>query len=54
MGLWEYPADELNAAPAAIHENDPNYADEEAKERILRGEVSDDWLSCITETGGEN
>ncbi|KAI3447507.1 hypothetical protein Pfo_004172, partial [Paulownia fortunei] len=40
---WEGPADEaaneLEAAPAAIDENDPNYVDEEAEERILRGGV---------------
>ncbi|KAL2487243.1 hypothetical protein Adt_31999 [Abeliophyllum distichum] len=41
---WEGPADEtaneLDPAPAAIDENDPNYVDEEAEERILKGEVS--------------
>nr|XP_027120426.1 uncharacterized protein LOC113737382 [Coffea arabica] len=41
---WEGPRDtaenELGAAPPAIDENDPNYVDEEAKDRILRGEVS--------------
>ncbi|KAL0426499.1 UNVERIFIED_CONTAM: hypothetical protein Slati_2824700 [Sesamum latifolium] len=41
---WEGPADdaanELEEAPAAIDEKDPNYVDEEAEGRILRGEVS--------------
>ena len=40
---WEGPRDtaenELGAAPPAIDENDPNYVDEEAEDRILRGEV---------------
>ncbi|KAG8374162.1 hypothetical protein BUALT_Bualt11G0102200 [Buddleja alternifolia] len=41
---WEGPGDdmanEMEDAPAALDENDPNYVDEEAEERILRGEVS--------------
>ncbi|KAL0336974.1 UNVERIFIED_CONTAM: hypothetical protein Scaly_1972500 [Sesamum calycinum] len=41
---WEGPAadaaNELEEAPAAIDEKDPNYVDEEAEGRILRGEVS--------------
>ncbi|KAL7133535.1 hypothetical protein ABFS83_12G147400 [Erythranthe nasuta] len=41
---WEGPAEaaanELDDVPAAMDENDPNYVDEEAEERILRGEVS--------------
>lgn len=43
---WEGPADiaenyyELDPAPAYIDENDPNFVDEEAEQRILRGEVS--------------
>ncbi|CAI9097835.1 OLC1v1034344C1 [Oldenlandia corymbosa var. corymbosa] len=41
---WEGPRDflenEMDPAPAAIDENDPNYVDEEAEGRILRGEVS--------------
>ncbi|KAL6585435.1 hypothetical protein OROMI_002079 [Orobanche minor] len=41
---WEGPADdmtnEMEAAPAALDERDPNYVDEEAEERILRGEGS--------------
>lgn len=40
---WEGPEDEvaneLDAAPAAVDEDDPNFVDEEAEERILRGEV---------------
>lgn len=42
---WEGPDDladsELYAAPPAIDEKDPNYVDEEAEEKILRGEKSD-------------
>ncbi|XP_015580496.1 uncharacterized protein LOC107262006 isoform X2 [Ricinus communis] len=42
---WEGPdgttESELDAAPAAIDEKDPNYVDEEAEEKILRGENSD-------------
>lgn len=39
---WEGPDEEgeLDPAAAAIDENDPNYVDEEAEQRILRGEVS--------------
>ncbi|KAK4432522.1 hypothetical protein Salat_1014400 [Sesamum alatum] len=41
---WEGPADEaaneLEEAPAVLDENDPNFVDEEAEGRILRGEVS--------------
>ncbi|PIN06801.1 hypothetical protein CDL12_20643 [Handroanthus impetiginosus] len=33
-------ANELEEVPAAIDKNDPNYVDEEAEGRILRGEVS--------------
>ncbi|KAF5195803.1 plant/protein [Thalictrum thalictroides] len=39
---WEGPDDlidnELDAAPAAIDEGDPNYVDEEGEERIMKGE----------------
>ncbi|GMN39337.1 hypothetical protein TIFTF001_008571 [Ficus carica] len=42
---WEGPGDvaenELAPAPAAIDEGDPNYVDEEAEERIVRGEERD-------------
>ncbi|KAJ0087592.1 hypothetical protein Patl1_32363 [Pistacia atlantica] len=42
---WEGPDDlaesELNAAPPAIDEKDPNYLDEEAEEKILRGVKSE-------------
>ncbi|KAJ0027368.1 hypothetical protein Pint_35861 [Pistacia integerrima] len=42
---WEGPDDlaesELNAAPPAIDEKDPNYLDEEAEEKILREEKSE-------------
>lgn len=42
---WEGPDElaesELNAAPPAIDEKDPNYVDEEAEEKILRGENSE-------------
>ncbi|XP_030453723.1 uncharacterized protein LOC115675263 [Syzygium oleosum] len=42
---WEGPNGtveaELEPAPPAIDERDPNYVDEEAEGRILRGEVSD-------------
>ncbi|XP_070008722.1 uncharacterized protein LOC142164960 [Nicotiana tabacum] len=41
---WEGPEDmienEMDGAPMAIDENDPNYVDEEEERRILRGEVS--------------
>ncbi|XP_042491843.1 uncharacterized protein LOC122071541 [Macadamia integrifolia] len=39
---WEGPGDytgnELEAAPPAIDEKDPNYVDEEEEEKILKGE----------------
>ncbi|KDP42762.1 hypothetical protein JCGZ_23702 [Jatropha curcas] len=39
---WEGPEDmaesELDAAPPAIDEKDPNYVDEEKEEKLLRGE----------------
>ncbi|XP_010069014.2 uncharacterized protein LOC104456016 [Eucalyptus grandis] len=42
---WEGPDSmveaELEPVPPAIDERDPNYVDEEAEGRILRGEVSD-------------
>uniref|UniRef100_A0A2P2J0N4 Uncharacterized protein n=1 Tax=Rhizophora mucronata TaxID=61149 RepID=A0A2P2J0N4_RHIMU len=42
---WEGPDDnvenELEAVPPAIDEKDPNYVDEEAEERIGRGEESE-------------
>lgn len=41
---WEGPGDsaenELHPAPPAMDENDPNFVDEEAEARMLRGEVS--------------
>lgn len=42
---WEGPEDiaqnELEAAPPALDENDPNYVDEEQEEKIVRGEEKD-------------
>ncbi|KAL3839754.1 hypothetical protein ACJIZ3_024345 [Penstemon smallii] len=41
---WEGPADdvanELDEGPTVMDEKDPNYVDEEAEGKILRGEVS--------------
>lgn len=42
---WEGPDDlaenELDAAPPAIDEKDPNYVDEELEEKIVKGEEGD-------------
>lgn len=42
---WEGPMDmaesELDAAPAALDEKDPNYVDDEREEKIVRGEEKD-------------
>ncbi|KAI6698036.1 hypothetical protein NL676_018155 [Syzygium grande] len=50
---WEGPNSmvegELEPAPPAIDERDPNYVDEEAEGRILRGEVSHVMASVVGE-----